>query len=288
MGMALQTVTKHGEVGTDIRSQFIPDPGYVFLEPDQSGAEARVVAILAKDAKLLKIFEYNLDLHRITYAWVKSIAPDGLLNEFFIEKDIGLCRLLADKITKILKEAINVEDRQLGKKGRHAANYDMGKHVASILFGCSEWRAGQILDKIHTTNANIRGVFHTEVQEALKADRRLVNPFNRDRVFLDKWGSELFKEAYAQIPQSTVSDQTKFAAIRIERRLPYVQILAESHDSFLSQVPINKVDESIRVFKEEFESPIDFSNCSLKRGTLIIPCEIVMGDKNWEIMKHVA
>ena len=42
--------------GADIRKLFIPDPGYVFLEADLSQAEARVVALLAKDELLLKMF----------------------------------------------------------------------------------------------------------------------------------------------------------------------------------------------------------------------------------------
>lgn len=288
MGWAMQTVTKHGETGTDIRSMCVPDPGYVFLEPDQSGAEARVVAILARDEKLLKIFEYGLDLHRITYAWIKGIGPNELIEEFYKETDELKIRELAKEINKILKGLINDEDRQLGKKFRHAANYDMGKRVASENAGCSEWRANQILTRVHSTNSNIRGVYHKEIQEALRINRELINPFGRPRIFLNKWGDELFKEAYAQIPQSTVSDQTKYASIRIEKRLSFIQILGESHDAILCQVPISKVDESIRVIKEEFEQPIDFKNCTLKRGILTIPCEIKIGKKNWELMEKIA
>ena len=39
-GLAFQTVTKHGEVGIDLRSMWVPDDGYVLIEPDLSGAEA--------------------------------------------------------------------------------------------------------------------------------------------------------------------------------------------------------------------------------------------------------
>jgi hypothetical protein len=113
---------------------------------------------------------------------------------------------------------------------------------------------------------------------------------------LNKWGHELFKEAFAQIPQSTVSDQLKFAAIRIEKRAPWLQILQESHDSLLGQCPIligsqypfKLIDQTLPIIKEELEAPINFKKCSLSRDVdLVIPCEIKMGKENWEKMEKV-
>jgi DNA polymerase I-like protein with 3'-5' exonuclease and polymerase domains len=173
----------------------------------------------------------------------------------------------------------------MGKKFRHASNYAMGKHEASIQAGIPEWRAGQILDAVHKANPNIRGVFHREIQEALSRNGRiLTNPNGRQRLFLNRWGDELFKEAYASIPQGVVSDQTKKAARECERRIPSLQILSESHDAFLAQIPIGDLSAAIPIINEEMESPIDFANCSLPRGVLSIPCEIKIGEKNWEEM----
>lgn len=296
MGVAFQTITKHGDVGTDIRSQYVPDEGYVFLEPDLSGAEARVVAILAKDERLLKIFKYDLDLHRITTAWIDNTAPDEKLNEFFLCEDTERILVLKQEINNYLESIINSEQRQVGKKFRHASNYDMGKMEASRQTGLSAWKCNQILTKVHETNPNTRGIFHKEIVEALQNNnRRLVSPHGRERIFLNRWGQNLFKEAYASIPQSTVSDHTKFAAQRIERRARWIQILSESHDSFLSMVPLAKncfypfkfVDTAIRLFQEEMEQPIDFSRCSLPRGELVIPIEVFIGVRNWEEMKRI-
>jgi DNA polymerase len=283
MGLAFQTITKHGEVGSDLRSMFIPDPGYVLIEPDLSGAEARVVAILAKDEKLLKIFKYELDLHRITTGWLNGTCPDGLLSEFFEETSEIKLYDLKSRINKILKELINDEQRQVGKKFRHAGHYDMGKREASRQTGLSEWKTKQLLDKFHDTNPNIRGVFHKEIIECLQQNNRiLVSPHGRARQFLNRWGDELFKEAYASLPQSTVSDHLKFSAQVIEKRAPWIQILSESHDSFLAQVPISYVDEMIKISREELDKPIDFRKCSLSRGELIIPSEFTIFKNNWE------
>lgn len=288
MGLALQTVTKHGDIGADIRSQFIPDPGHIFVEPDLSGAEARVVAILADDARLLKIFKYELDLHRITAGWIEDSCPEDLLEVFYNEENEERIKEIAAEIHGALIKRISSEARQVGKKFRHAGHYDMGKREAARQTGFSEWKTNQILTKFHATNPKIRSVFHRQIQETLRENNRvLVSPHGRQRQFLNKWGDELFKEAYAYIPQATVSDHLKFAAQRIEKRIPWCQMLAESHDSFLAQIPSNKLECFCTVTKEELEVPIDFKNCSLNRGSLVIPAEFKMSDTNWEKMEEL-
>ena len=46
----------------------------------------------------------------------------------------------------------------------------------------------------------------------------------------------------------------------------------------------DELPEVARKFKAEFEKPIDFSNCSLKRGSLVIPAEIKIGE-NYKDLK---
>lgn len=295
LGLAFQTITKHGDIGSDLRRMFIPDPGYVFIEPDLSGAEARVVALLADDSRLLKAFRYGIDVHRLTASWIFDVALNGMLDTFW-DVDDDNAKVLAGHINDILKYRIPEDQRQIGKTFRHAGHYDMQKKTAAETAGISEWKASQILEKFHKTNPNIKDIFHKQIISSLKWNNRtLVSPNGRQRMFLNIWGEELWKEAYAQIPQSTVSDQNKKAAQAFEVRCPEAMILAESHDSFLTQVPLalneqypmKYIDKAIQVMKEEMESPIDFKNCSLSRGVLVIPCEIKFSESNWEDMKKI-
>jgi DNA polymerase I-like protein with 3'-5' exonuclease and polymerase domains len=281
LGLAFQTITKHGDVGSDLRSLFIPDKDKIFIESDLSQAEARVVAILARDEKLLKMFDYEVDIHRVTECWLRD-KKIPLLDLFFSELCTIKCKQIAQELNSQMKGIVNDDERQEGKKFRHAGHYDMGKREASIQIGIAEAKAAIALNKFHSTNPNIRDCFHREIVDFLNRNNRiLTNPFGRQRQFLNKWGSELWKEAYAQIPQSTVSDQVKFAAIRIERRAPWIEILQESHDSLLAQIPENREQEAREIMREELEQPIDFSQCSLPRGLLVIPCDIKVSKTNW-------
>lgn len=272
MGLAFQTMTKHGEIGAELRSYFKADPGYVFVETDLSQAEARIVALLGNDAKTLKLFNDRVDVHKLTASWIFGTPPEKITSEL----------------------------RFIGKTTRHAGNYDMQKrrlmHLVNtdakkfkIGISISEWKAGQILDKFHSFCPNIRQVFHPGVREALERnDRVLVNPFGRYRKFFDRWGEDLFREAYAHIPQSTVPDHLRRAGFRaIERfredkvipqfvggKTPFV---IEAHDAFLGLVPKEYVARYIQIICEELSQPIDFSNCTLSRGSIVIPAEAKVG-----------
>lgn len=286
-GMAFQTITKHGDIGADLRSQFVSDPNYILLEPDLSQAESRVIAILSNDSNQVKLFHYGIDIHRLTAAWIFS-KPIDQIREFYQETDPSRCKELSSVINQQLKALVNDAERQLGKTFRHAGEGGMEKNRAAELTNLSSWRAGELLKKFHDNSPCIKGIYYPEIVRVLQEnDRVLINPFGRRRQFLNKWGDELFKEAYRQLPQSTVSDQVKFAMLRISEKWNEIQIefLEESHDSFLCQVRDNadSIEKAKDLIKKELETPIDFAKCSLPRGFLTIPCEIKTG-YNWEKM----
>lgn len=271
IGLAFQTMTKHGDTGADLRSQFVADPGYVFIEIDSSQAEARVVALLGNDTELLKLFN-TTDVHKLTSSMIFNVA--------------------VDKVTKEL--------RFVGKTTRHAGNYDMGKKRLMTIVNTdakkfhidiqiSEWRAGQILDAFHAFSPKIRQVFHLEIVQALRDnDRVLVNPFGRRRQFFGRFDHELEKEAYAQIPQSTVADNTKRALLQIRDKTANdvriwgkfsrtTGLCVEAHDALVALVRETEIDNYLEIAIPAFEAPIDFSQCTLSRGELVIPSEAKVG-----------
>ena len=269
IGLPFHSITKHGELGRDIREMIVPPPGMVFINADLSQAEARVVALLADDRDMLELFD-KADIHSITASWIFGKPPEKI-----------------DRVT----------ERFIGKTTRHAGNYDMQKHTFMLntnsnarRFGIdvsiSEWRAGKILETFHQRSPKIKQIFHAEIVKALQSGRTLVNPQGRTRVFFERWGNDLFKEAYANIPQGVVKDHLTLAMYRIKERLPDLQIVLESHDAFLAQIKNDPdtIEKHATIFLEELSKPIDFSSCSLPRGQLIIPGEVETG-LNYRDMK---
>jgi|SRR5262245_21507424 len=279
-GMAFQTITKHGDIGADIREYLIPDEGKVFVQVDLSQAEARVVAVLSEDYELLQAFN-NIDIHRRTAA---------LIFDYTRDLDLSLsCKIAGIDINeRILKDS---PERFMGKKTRHAGNYNMGKHRFMVevtndakKFGIdikiSEWKAGQTLDKFHRASPKIRGVFHRDIRAAIDDSRVLINPFGRFRMFFERSGEDLYKEAFAFIPQSCVRDHLAQAWLRISQEIE-LDVVIEAHDSLTFQCREDEINDICKVVKREFEKPIDFSQCSLKRDIqLVIPADIEIGYEN--------
>jgi len=269
-GLAFQTMTKHGDVGNDLRSMFIPDDGYLFVNVDLSQAEARIVALLSDDTELLELFKTR-DVHTMTAAMIQF----GDKNQ-------------VEKITSDM--------RFIGKEARHAGNYDIGKRRFMFMVNSdakkfnipveiSEWRGGQILESFHAMHPKVKSVFHASIRRLLDEDGVIVNPFGRKRQFFDRQGDSQYKEGYAQIPQSTVRDHMCRAMVAIKKRLPDTQYLIEAHDAFLAQVPRGEEADRILIYKEELEREIDFKNCSIPRGTLRIPSDAEVGE-NYKDLKR--
>jgi uracil-DNA glycosylase family 4 len=271
-GLAFQTMTKHGDVGADLREILIPDPNYLFCEVDLSQAEARIVALLSEDYELLKRFTEGNDVHTETAAEIMFGS-----------------RSFVAKVTKDM--------RFIGKESRHAGNYDVKKarfmqmvnsdaKKFHIDVEISEYRAGKILEKFHAMHPKVKDVFHHQVVDlAEQNNRTLVNPFGRVRQFTDRWNEKTFREMYAFLPQSTVADHVKRAMLRLLDQLPGLQFLMETHDSFLVQLRVEEAGGVIPILIKELEVPIDFSSCTLKRGTLVIPAEAQVGMNYKDLIK---
>ena len=273
-GIAFQTITKHGDIGADYRKVFIADPGEIFLQVDSSQAESRVIFLLAEDYQALEDIDTH-DYHALTASW------------FFGRSE-------ADYSKKILGYESPI--RFAGKTLRHAGHLGASKRRAStevntqarkykIDFQISEKDAGKALEIFHAKQPKIKQVFQKSVIDCIDKDRRLIAPvpYGIDarlggvRTFYERYGDELFRQAFSYLPQRTVSENTKSAALRIRKQSNWIRILLESHDSLLVSVPIERKLEAANILKTEFEKPINFGGCSLKRGELVIPAEVEEG-----------
>jgi len=276
MGLAFQTLTKYGE-GSQIRKMFIADPGYVFMNWDLEQAEARIVALLSDDLETLKMFD-TVDIHAMTAWWIFG----------------------GESYKLYCKDADGNEptERFVGKTTRHAGNYDMGKKTLmdsvnssarrfGIQVNISEWRAGKILDSFHSNTPRIREVFHTAIASQLDESATLINPYGRIRQFFgEPREAGTYREGYAFIPQSTVIDHIRFAALRIRRRIPDIRICLETHDALTALVKEEDVDATDKIVRPELMVPIDFTNCSLSRGSMIIPAGCEIGRNLKEMKKY--
>ena len=276
IGWAFQTLTKHGDIGQDLRSVLIAPRGYVIVNIDQSQAEARVCSLLADDEQTLLDYDI-IDKHAYTAA------------KFF-----------GGKQEQYSKKILGYEcpERFVGKTLRHAYHLDIGKHEAminvntdarkyKIAISISEYKAGECLKILAQDTPKIKTVFHNTIQELLRGNRRIYGTFNASRYFYDEMETrDLWKGAYSFIPQQTISDKTKDVGLRTRKNLRDVQIVVESHDALTFFIREKVLDERIDEIQSYFAIPICFENCSIIRRDLVIPTDVEIGNNYKDLKKY--
>lgn len=294
IGSAFQTFTKHGDIGADVRSMYVPRKGHVLMQADSSQAEARVVFRLANDEQALIDIDTR-DYHALTASW------------FFGGTEY-------DYSKKVLGYEHPI--RFAGKTLRHAGHLGAGKRRASIsvntdarkfkifldgkLLHITEGKAGEALEIFHKRQPKIQQVFQKGISDALANNKRFLtagvpygvnSKFGGKRQFFERWGDELFRQAYSYIPQRSVSDNTKNAALRMKRREPrafelgIISVILESHDALVFSVLEKETQYFGPMIIEEMQRPIRFDTCSLPRKDLIIPCELEFGYNYQDLKK---
>lgn len=282
IGTAFQTITKHGDVGQDVRSMYVPESGYIFLQADSAQAEARVVFLLANDEQALKDIDEH-DYHALTASWFFGGTEDD-----YSKRKLGYESPI----------------RFAGKTLRHAGHLGAGKRRAAtelntqarkykIPIIITEGEADNALKIFHRKQPRIREIFQNSVIDCLGKTRKLIAPvpyginarIGGVRTFFERWGDELFRQGFSYLPQRAVTDNTKGAALRLKRIIPDIRIILESHDALLFMIRESKVDEFAPIIKQEMERPIRFDTCSLPRRSLKIPCEIEIGYNYQELSK---
>jgi len=282
LGIAFQTISKHGDLGPDVRAQYICDPDTIFIQADSSQAEARIIFLLAEDEDALRDIDIH-DYHALTASWFFGGA----------EKDYSKKELGYESPIRFAGKTIRHAGHLGASKRRAAIELNTQARKYKIDFTISEAEADRALKIFHSKQPRIKEVFQKEIRKCIEKDRTLIAPvpygiqsrIGGKRIFYERFGEELFRQAFSYIPQRAVSDNTKAAALRIRSRAEWIKIIVEAHDALLVQVPISRTNEAGLILKEEFERPIRFDTCSLPRRDLTIPAELEVGTNYYELSK---
>lgn len=207
-----------------VRKFVVADEGYALYSMDLSQAENRIVANIAPVVELLQAFERGEDIHKKTAGLILGIPPDQVSDE------PGSCSFGNG----------DQSQRFWGKVANHGLNYMMGYKTFALEYEMSEAEAKVIVDRYHAAYPGVRQ-YHNWIEDELRRNnRQLTNPFGRVRVFLDRWGPALFREASNFIPQSTVADMINRWGINFMYRRDFdgLELLNQIHDSLVFQIPL--------------------------------------------------
>lgn len=293
IGSNLQNVEAH------MRRLYIPDEGKVFIQPDQDGAEARIVAYLTKKGKYRELFDNDIKVHSF-------VALHMFTDKWKMEnKDIDYNALVACPISllknhphwntfnKLAKHSDNWPSKRrfyyLAKQTSHSANY--GIRGPTFQMNVLEKSGGQIaLTKKEADYflSFYRNLFpeipqwNMDVARQVHNTKILYNLFGHPREFTGCETSSSFdQEAYAFVPQSTVGELTHMAyrdiQLYIEKEKKDWDLLVNTHDGLLAQIPV----EDEKEFSAKAEEAFGRELTSPSGEKFRMKIEIKSNGKNW-------
>lgn len=266
-----------GDKGTNLqnievsaRSIYIPFEGKKFGQRDQNGAEARIVAYLAKPGMYKDLFLNNIKvhvyvaLHMFKAEWIKRYPA------FDIK---GACDLLPSRLKehpqwKNINKAIKSSDEwppqyryyYLAKQTAHSANY--GIKAPTFQLNILDKSGGKIVLTKEQANYFLcfyRAMFpeipawNYEIMLLVDKTRTLYNLFGHPRYFGGEKNNHFYMEANAFIPQSTVGEITHMAIrdmqLYIETNDKNWDVMQNNHDSLLVQFPPEEEEECSKIME---------------------------------------
>lgn len=205
------------------RTVYTAGPGKVFVQADYKQAEAVVVAFITGDPVLKAMF---------TDAF-------GLSPSECTERGYDIHKITAVMMFNVMFADVTKGQRVIGKRLRHASNYSAGPKVVAVNIGCSLQAAKHYIQVFHQKNPQLTA-WHTQIRHGLERSRFITNLLGRKHKFLERWGDELFRAAYAFGPQSTVGDLLNHALVKADEA--ELDIALQLHDAIYTRCENNEDD----------------------------------------------
>lgn len=234
-----------------VRSMIRASPGMILVAADLSQAESWIVAFRANEPNMKRALMFG-DIHTETAGNALFHANVGCSHVWQVVTKGELWRCQCEReVTKLM--------RYVGKRYNHASAYRMGPERAAEVINKDSDKPPYFTVTIKQSRVfsanwhayyNLR-VWWDDIEHQLGETRSITTCYGRRRVFFGAWGPELFKEATAFEPQSTVADHfnghihpqlgIRGGLLEIYRQLvkPYGDrcLINQSHDSFIAEVP---------------------------------------------------
>ena len=229
----LQNIPVRTPRGEEIRTGFVPSPGYRFVVADYSQIELRLMAHLSEDPAFIQAFRSGGDIHRQT----------------------------ASVIFNLPVEQVTPEMRARAKTINFGTIYGQGPFALSRQLGISQEEAKAFITQYFERFAGVRAYLDLQVHlarehgyvETLFGRRRYI-PEIKDKNF----NLRAFAERTAQNSplQGSAADLIKIAMIRIHEAIrgsSQARLLLQVHDELVLEAPVAEVESVSALVKHHME-----------------------------------
>lgn len=243
------------------------DQGKLLIQTDLDRADAQVVAWLSQEETMLELLRTGADLHVYTANMV-----------------------FGEDITTLPAEEYE-KKRKIGKAANHALNYGMqaqtfrNRLLKSTGLVITLAEAQNVINKYFEAYPKLLD-WQEEIRTTVTREKKLLTPHGRVRFFLGWVNDKMFREAYAYIPPTTVSDSINITAVAlqelIQKNYVNMQILGQCHDSLLLQVAERHLDIGIDLLDNAMKSSVFY----IHGKACVIPHGVEVGSTWGDLVKY--
>lgn len=255
----LQNIPIRTELGREIRRAFIPERGYRLISADYSQVELRVIACLAKDEEMMKVFRQGLDIHAATAA----------------------------KIFDVKLEDVTKDMRRKAKEVNFGVLYGMGSTGLAQRTGISRAQAKDFIQKYFDSYKKVKE-YTLEMVEQARKNQMVETMFGRKRYLPDiNSGVQMIRAGAERMAvnmpiQGTAADLMKIAMIAVyqelKRKSPKTKMLLQVHDELVFEVPKDEIDKVAKIIDNKME----------KIHQLCVPIKVdTEVGNNWDQMEKI-
>lgn len=236
----LQNIPIRSNEGKKIREAFIAESGYVILSADYSQIELRVIAHIAKDKEMIKIFEAGRDIHTETAARVYNISQK--------------------KVTPAM--------RRIAKIINFGIIYGVSAHGLKQQAGVTREEGKDLIERYFAIHPAIKGYADKMIAQAHELGY-VETLFGRRRYLPEIASSNFAVRGAAErmainMPiQGTAADLIKLAMIDISKEIqnisPSSKMLLQVHDELVFEVPEKDENLIAEFVKDKMNHVIELS-----------------------------
>ena len=217
----LQNIPVRTEVGKEIRKGFVARKGKIFVSADYAQFELRLAAALAKDEKLIEIFNSGVDVHTKT----------------------------ASEVFEVPMEQVTKNQRRAAKVINFGVMYGMSPKGLADAAGMSFYEAKEFIDDYFRVRSPIKNYLEEVLNQAKTLGyvetffgRRRPTPDVKSANFVIRMAAE---RAAQNMPiQGTEADLMKRVMIQIDKKLPEgAKQILQIHDSIIVECDENMAEE---------------------------------------------
>ncbi|MBV9073689.1 MAG: DNA polymerase I [Acidobacteria bacterium] len=235
----LQNIPIRTELGREIRSAFIAEPGHVLLSADYSQIELRLLAHFSEDLLLVEAYRREDDIHQLTASEVFGVPP----------------------------MLITAEHRSRAKAVNFGIVYGISPFGLAAQLGIEQKEAKKYIDTYFERYKGVRA-FIERTLEQTRREQRVRTLFGRIRPIPDINSKNANMRGFAERTavntplQGTAADVIKLAMIKIDhelrRRKLRSRMTLQVHDELVFEVPEKEVDSMRELVREHMQNVYPF------------------------------